>query len=130
MHDLADVLHRVHAVEEHTGERTLEDLDAAEARGADGVAVERSVEREEARALRTLDGDLDRHFDRSRTVVRVKYMIQAAGCDGDQIARELGGGAVRDSGERDVRQRFALLAERAEDARVSVAERRGVPGRI
>ena len=41
----------VDAVEEDARERPAKDLDAAEARGADGLAVEGAVERDEASSL-------------------------------------------------------------------------------
>ena len=77
----------VHAVEEHAREGAAEDLDAAEAGRADGVAVERAVERDEARSLgpprllRELHRQLDRDLDRGRAVVAEEDAREARGRD-------------------------------------------------
>ena len=68
-----------HALEEHARERPPEDLDAAQARRSERVAVIRTVERDEARLLRRpevlprLERDLHRHLDGGRAVVGVEY---------------------------------------------------------
>ncbi len=118
----------VHTIEDHAGERPSEHLDAPQARGAEGLAMEGTVEREEARLLGParlrvkLQGHLHRGLDRGGAVVGVEHLIEPARRDLGELLGEQGRGLVGDARERDVTQPTGLPLQRRDEPRVVVAE--------
>jgi hypothetical protein len=77
-----------------------------------------------------LEGDLHGDLDGRRAVVAVEDAVQSGRRDAHELCGERRGGLVRDAGERAMRERLCLLAQRAHEARMAVAQCRDPPGGV
>jgi hypothetical protein len=126
----------MNAIDDDVRERPAKDLHAAEARGAEGLAVKRAFERHEpvttrrAVLLRELHGELHRHLDGRRAVVAEEDALESGGRDVANLVREERRLRMRDPCERAVAELGGLPDERGYEARMVVTEQRGPPRRI
>ena len=110
----------------------MEQLDAADSRGAERVAVIRVVQAQIDRLLRgllalreqpVLERHLQRRFDRRRAVVREEHVIQPARGDLDEPPRKLGHRRMRRAEQRRVREAAELFGDGGVDFRHAMAEK-------
>ena len=102
------------ALEQHALERLAKDLDAAQRRRAQGLAVEGFFQRNEPLAFRStvlgpvLEAQLDGHFDRGGAVVAEEDVLEAPGRDRAQGFGQLAGVLVGNARQRRVTQGLGL----------------------
>ena len=126
----------VNAVEQHAGKGLPKQLQPAQRRHAQRLAVEGVFEGHEAAPLRAavlgpvLQRELHGDLDGRGSVVAEEGVLEARRRHSTQRLGELGGAGVGDSRQRRVAERFRLPAQRGHQARVVVPQRRRPPGGV
>src|SRR5262245_50766943 len=124
------------ALEQDGSEWSPEDRNAAEARRSYGVAVESTVERDEAPARRLtfvlpeLERQLQRDLHGRRPVVAVEDPSEPGWRHLKELLGELCCRRVCHPGERGVSELLCLRCERCDEPRVAMAERGNPPARV